>query len=314
MGVQVRERRPSGGPRRRGWSVRRYMALFMVVLLAVAAMAAVAVRYMAEQDARQSALADANFGARVAATAIANDLLLLQQTTAKLAANPQVAVVLALPGGPCSLNFAGGGAFSTGHLDIVKSDGTVICSSLPLTSGSVYAAADWLPTAIQSPVTEAPFVDPVTGQISAVIAAPIAGGIGTVAAIVALAPVGPISPPPWAARASWSSWSRHDTKTVTLALARIRRIGRAERSLAQLSRTGAPVERPDVDGTTRLYARSPVGSTPWLVFAGADEARCARRTRTFRQTATWPSSSAAWASCSWSSSSSTGASWTRFVS
>jgi hypothetical protein len=104
------------------------MVLFMVVLLAVAAMAAVAVRSMAEQDARQSAVADANLAARVAATAIANDLLLLQQTTAKLAANPQVASVLALPSGPCSLTFAGGGPFSTGHLDIVKSDGTVKCS------------------------------------------------------------------------------------------------------------------------------------------------------------------------------------------
>ena len=40
-------------PRRRGWSLRRYMALFMAVLLVVAAIAALAVRTMAEQDARQ---------------------------------------------------------------------------------------------------------------------------------------------------------------------------------------------------------------------------------------------------------------------
>jgi len=37
----------------------------------------------------------------------------------------------------------------------------------------------------------APFLDPVTGQLSAVVAAPVGGGLGTVAAIVALAPLGP---------------------------------------------------------------------------------------------------------------------------
>jgi PAS domain S-box-containing protein len=249
------------------------MVLFMVVLLAVAAMAAVAVRFMAEQDARQSALADANFGARAAATAIANDLLLLQQTTARLAANPQVASVLALPGGPCSLPFAGAGAFSTGHLDIVTSNGTVICSSLPLTSGSVYAAADWLPTAIHSPVTEAPFVDPVTGQISAVIAAPIAGGFGTVAAIVALAPVGPnLAATLGGTRQLEFLVTTNDTKT---ALSRSLQPSRwAGTSLAgtAFASSGAPVERPDVDGTTRLYGRYGVTSMAWTVFAGADEA------------------------------------------
>jgi PAS domain S-box-containing protein len=273
MGVQVRERRPSGGPRRRGWSVRRYMVLFMVVLLAVAAMTAVTVRFMAEQDARQSALADANFGARVAATTIANDLLLLQQTTAKLATSPEVASVLASSTGPCTLTFGGGGPFSTGHLDIVRSDGTVKCSSLPLTSGSVYAAADWLPTAIHSPVTAAPFVDPVTGQISAVIAAPVAGGIGTVAAIVALAPVGPnLAATLGGARQLEFLVTTSDTKT---ALSRSLQPARwAGKSLAgtAFASFGAPVERPDVDGTTRLYGRYGVTSMAWTVFAGADEA------------------------------------------
>ena len=52
---------------REGWSLRRYMALFMGVLLVVAAIAALAVRTMAEQDARQSASVDVNFAAQRAA-------------------------------------------------------------------------------------------------------------------------------------------------------------------------------------------------------------------------------------------------------
>src|ERR1700675_4759720 len=88
---------------RRGWSLRHYMSFFMVALLAVALVAAIAVRGIAEQDARQAAQGDANFAARVAASEIANDLSLMSETTAKLAANPQVPSILASPIGPCSL-------------------------------------------------------------------------------------------------------------------------------------------------------------------------------------------------------------------
>jgi PAS domain S-box-containing protein len=49
----------------------------------------------------------------------------------------------------------------------------------------------------------------------------------------------------------------------------------AGRSLAGTAFESSPgsLDRPDVDGTPRLYARTPVGSTPWLVYAGADEVR-----------------------------------------
>src|SRR5258708_11441132 len=56
----------------------------MVVLVAVAALAGVAVRTVGEQAARQSAEADANFAASVAAMEIARDLLLMHEVTAKL--------------------------------------------------------------------------------------------------------------------------------------------------------------------------------------------------------------------------------------
>src|ERR1700694_5910176 len=240
--------------RARGWSLRRYMAGFMVVLLVVAALAALAVRIPTEQDARQAAQADVNFAARAAATEIANELALARQTTDKLAANPQAAVVASAPSGAsCTLTFGGGILFTTGHLDIVKSDGTVKCSSRALPSGPVYAAAGWLPDALRSPVTVAPSLAPVTGQISAVVASPIRGGIGVLVAIVELAPVGP-------GLASSLGGARHLEFLITAAdsskvLARsvepARWVGTrlADSNFASFS---GPVESPGVHGLARL--------------------------------------------------------------
>ena len=260
-------------PRRRGWSVRRYMALFMFVLLAVAAASGVTVQTIGQQDARQSATADARFAARSAAAQLAADLLLLQQTTAKLAANPQVAALLGAPSGPCTLTFAGASPFSAGHLDIIKSDGSVKCSSRAITGGAVYGAASWLPPALNSPVTEAPYADPVTGQISAVIASPVAGAVGTVAAILELAPVGPnlATALGGARQLEFLVTSNNDSTVLARSLQPSRWVGRP---LAGTKFAGfaGQVERTDVDGKARLYDWAPVGVSSWVVYAGADEA------------------------------------------
>src|SRR5258708_28001027 len=98
----ARERRDKPG--RKGWCLRNYRALFMVVLLGVAVLAAFAVRSMAEMDAQQNAEADANFAAQTAATEIAADFVLLAKTTDQLAANPQVTAILS-GAGSCGLTF-----------------------------------------------------------------------------------------------------------------------------------------------------------------------------------------------------------------
>jgi PAS domain S-box-containing protein len=258
---------------RHGWSLRHYMSFFMVALLAVAVVAAIAVRSIAEQDARQAAQGDANFAARVAASEIANELSLISETTAKLAANPQVPSILASPIGPCSLTFGGGSLFSAGHLDIVKPDGSVKCSSMAFPTGTVYGAAPWLAAAINGQVTSAPFMDPLTGQMSTVVASPVAGGIGIVLAVIALAPLGPNL-------AATLGGPRHlefivttaDTRT---ALARsvdpTRWVGANVASTA-FAHSPGQVERPDVTGTARLYGKATVAPTAWVVYAGADAA------------------------------------------
>ena len=259
-------------PDRRGWSLRHYIALFVAVLFAVAAVAGLAVRTAAEQDAREAAEADASFAARVAATQINGDLLLLEETTAKLAANPQVAVILAAPVGPCSLTF-GAGPFSTGHLDIVSPDGSVKCSSQPTSKGAVYGSAGWLPRGLREPIMVAPFLDPVTGLVSAVIAAPVDRGAGTVVAIVALGPLGPsLAATLGGARGlEFLVTSADSDMVLARSLEPDRWVGANLSNTAFISYASS-TERPDVAGTTRIYGRSVVASSDWVVFAGADKA------------------------------------------
>lgn len=273
MGVLARELQPRERPRRAGWSVRHYTALIIVVLVAVAGGAGVAVRAMSEQDARQSATADAAFASRVAASQIAAHLLVLQQTVGSVAANPGTAAILASPAGACTVPFAGAGPFSTGHLDIITSDGTVTCSSRPFSGGPVYGAAAWLPAAISRSVTIAPFLDPTTGLMSAVVAGPAAAGGGIVAAIMDLAQVGSnlgsaLGGP---RQLEFLVTTDNDKTVLTRSLSAPQWAGRSLVGTAFETSAGS-LQRPDVDGTPRLYARSPVGTTPWLVYAGADEA------------------------------------------
>jgi len=245
----------------------------MVVLVAVAAVAIVMIRTIAEQDARQSATADATFAAHVAAAELTGDLLVLQQTTATLAVNPKITALLAATNGACALTFAGASPFSAGHLDIIKSDGSVRCSSQAIAGGAIYGAASWLPAALNSPVTVAPFLDPATGELSAVVAAPVAGGAGLVAAIVALAPVGPnlAATLGGAHQLEFLVTTNSDQTVLARSLQPSSWVGKP---LARTAFAGSArvVERPDVNGRIRLYGWSPVASTPWLVYAGADEA------------------------------------------
>ena len=274
MGAPARELEPTKRPRKIGWSVRHYTAMIIVVLIAVAGGAEVAVRTIAEQDAQQSATSDAEFASRVAASQIAAHLLVLQQTVSAVAADPHSAALVTSPGGACILPFAGAGPFSIGHLDIIASDGTVKCSSRPFSGSPVYGAAGWLAAAVRGPITSAPFLDPATGRMSAVVAAPVAGADGVAAAIMDLAQVGSNlgAALGGARQLEFLVTTDNDTTVLTRSLSGSRWAGRSLAGTAFAASAGSQ-QRPDVDGTLRLYARSAVGSTPWLVYAGADKER-----------------------------------------
>jgi hypothetical protein len=174
MVVQQRARDRRERPHRQGWSLRNYMALFMAVLLAVAAIAAFAVRSMAEQDARQSADADANFAAQRTALQLKAGFDAIQALSVPLAADPGVAQLFADPS-KCSIGYAPIAPFDTGHIDIVRLDGSIVCSSRKGVGSTapIYEGQAWLQA--PQPVVFAPVVDPATGNQVAVISYPISG-------------------------------------------------------------------------------------------------------------------------------------------
>lgn len=100
--------------------------------------------------------------------------------------------VLAHPDG-CTLTFAGIGGPDRSHLDLVRPDGTVACSSRPIAAreGASYGRTSWLRRALTRPLFLAPVLDERTGDRVAVATTPIAGGKGVVAAFADLASLAP---------------------------------------------------------------------------------------------------------------------------
>jgi PAS domain S-box-containing protein len=228
-------------------------------------------REAAASDARQASHAAAQFGATTAAREIAADLDAARTQVAALASNPEIRQAFAAPAG-CTLQFGGSGAFSTGHLDLVRSDGTVACSSLASRKLPGYAGATWLTAALKGPALVGPVVDVRTGGQAVVVAAPVPG-TGTAIAVLDFGPLGPTL-------ASTLGGYRHLEYVVTSADGSLV----LARSVDPAAWIGKPVagtpfagaagqaEHRDLSGTSRLYRQAVVPKVGWLVFAGQSTA------------------------------------------
>ena len=73
----------------------------------------------------------------------ASGIKVLRQTVGGAAANPGVATAFARPE-DCGLTFGGTDAYTTGHLDLVRTDGSVACSSSDAILAPRLRGADWL--------------------------------------------------------------------------------------------------------------------------------------------------------------------------
>ena len=256
----------AGPPGRRSWPLRTYVLGLVVVFVVAAAASVVYQRSAARSDARRSAIADAQFAARVAARDVAAAVDVVRSHIAVLAGNPGLVNVLDKPA-DCVLSFAGSGPFATGHLDVVVADGTVACSSLE--GQGAYAGAPWLPGALSAPALSAPVLDPRTGKQVVVVSAPIAGRAAAVA-MLDLEAVGP-------ALAAGLGGRHRLSFLVTTAgadtvLARSIDPGRWVGAPVTDTRFATPAgdrDRLDLDGTPRLYGESTVEGLEWKVFAGA---------------------------------------------
>jgi PAS domain S-box-containing protein len=229
---------------------------------------ALVVRAQAERDAEQSARADTQFAADLAASELTSALSLIEATVTQAAATPGIAALFA-PGAPCALVFGGVGVIEKTHLDFTLPSGSVACTSAAAAPRAVsYAGAAWLTEALRGPTFAAPVPDPRTGSASAVSAAPV-GNTGVVAGFADLGDLGPTL-------ATRFGGPRRLEFLVTSADGKTA----LARSVDAARWSGAPIDstsfakasglvRPDLDDISRVYGAATVATRGWRVYAGA---------------------------------------------
>jgi PAS domain S-box-containing protein len=254
-------------------SLRGYL-MALVVLFILAATAGVAYGwFQSERDALRAAARDAAFGAGLAASQLGVGVESVRTSVAQLAANPTISQVLATPKG-CTLSFAVLADADAGRLDLVRSDGTVVCSSRKFEGGDAsggYAEADWLDSALRGPIFAGPVADPTTGRPAVVASRPVQGGL--VAGFISLDALGPaVAAHFGGARQLEFLITTADGKTIlTRSIDPTAWVGAALEP-TPFGRAAAQAERPDVTGAPRQYGRATVERVGWRVYAGADQA------------------------------------------
>jgi len=254
------------------WAVPLHVHLLALVALCLAA--AVVGGWWAYtatvDDARQDARREAAVGAQMAASDLAGEVELLRSTIDSSAATPGLEAALGAPG-PCSLTFNGTGLFTEGHLDVLRPDGTLTCSSLPEEGRPAsFAGAPWLGAASEGSILQRA-ADPVSGADAVVAVAPI-GNQGLLVGVVTFEGIGPRLAERFGGRDTMEFVITSEDGAVVLA----RSVDEAR--WAGASTIGTPLaadelrdgglpER-DVDGERRIYGRAVVEPVGWTVHAG----------------------------------------------
>jgi PAS domain S-box-containing protein len=250
------------------------MSFFMVALLGVAVVAAIAVRGLAEQDARQSAVSDASFAGQRAASQLKSGFDQISALSIPLAREPSIGQLFGDPS-KCSLGYAPLGAFTTGHIDLLRLDGSVVCSSnKPSGAGTspMYQGQAWL--AASEPVVVAPVLDAATGNQVAVATFPIAGQ-GAFVWFLDLAPIGPHLESEFGSgvhQLEFLITSNDGLAVVTRSIDSASWVG-ASTSGTQFASATDSANRPDLNGTPRIYGPTTIAAAGWHLFVGADEAK-----------------------------------------
>jgi PAS domain S-box-containing protein len=252
--------------------LRAYFALLVGIFVIVAAGAVLLVRVQTERTARAAALTDARYAASTAAKRLGGEVALLRTTLANLAANKQIVTTIRSPAG-CTLTYATDGASDRGHVEILRSNGSSVCSSRPRASGaplSGYAGQKWLPTAREKPLLVAPFAD--GSGVPVVLASVPVPGHGIVAGFMDLRVIGPNLASLYGGgdHAEFLLTTADGTSVLARSLRSQRSIG-ASLAGTPFARGDGGSERRDIDGTTRYYASSLVRGTGWRLYVGEDK-------------------------------------------
>jgi PAS domain S-box-containing protein len=259
----------SVGSRSRLWPLQADFALVAVVVVLAGLVAGGLIHFRSDSDARRSADADAGLAATKAAQQIESTKSSIDQLTTPIAQSPANLQIFQL--GTCNVAYGPIGDFGTGHIDILRSDGSVICSSLTGGTKASYSGAPWLQASGET--VTAPVLDAITGHQVAIYSYSI-GGQGAIAWFFDLEPL--------AARLG-SDFASGNHKLEFLVVSRD---GSAVVARSPDSRnwTGVkiantsfrpaagPFDAADVDGLERWYSSAKVRGTGWTVYVGADKA------------------------------------------
>jgi PAS domain S-box-containing protein len=255
----------------RGWPLQAYFAAVGIVVVLAGVAAGGYVTVQSGSDARQAALADAAQAATQAAAQIDSGVKVIDGTSIPLVADQATMQALFASPGKCSLGYAPLGAFEAGRIELVRTDGAVICSSAKGDVGRSYAKQAWLQASSRTVV--APAADPLDGHPVAVFVYPVAG-LGALAWFVDLASLGPKFGAEFGSAVNKLEFlvvSQDGRAIVSRSVEAARFTGK---SLAGTPFAAAsdPVDRPDVAGTPRWYRNATATTTGWKVYVGADRA------------------------------------------
>jgi PAS domain S-box-containing protein len=255
---------------KRSWSLQADFAAIAVLVVLVALGAGALVHVQSEADAKQSAVADASFAASRAAAGITLSFDTFLSASAPTAASPSIGQIFASPAA-CNLSYAPIAAFDTGHIDILRLDGSVVCSSLKTDHMAVYTGATWLDAT--APVIVAPITDAANGDQVVVYAYPIPGK-GFLTWFLDLKPLGPKLASEYGSGAHQLEFlvtSRDGSAVVTRSIDSGRWTGAKIGGTPFAQSSGGP-DRNDVTGTARWYGQATVPVAGWKVYVGADKA------------------------------------------
>jgi PAS domain S-box-containing protein len=257
-------------PAKRNWPLRADFAAIAALAVVAAVAAGAFVHVQSEADARQAGLADANFAATRAAKQIAIGFDTFRAVSAPTASSPSIGQIFNNPAS-CNLSYAPIAAFDTGHIDIVRLDGAVVCSSLKQDHAATYAGATWLQTSV--PVVVAPIVDVASGNQVAVYAYPIPGE-GFLAWFLDLKPLGPKLASEYGSgvhQLEFLVTSRDGAAIVARSLDSGKWTG-ASLVGTSFAPTNGTANQNDVTGEPRWYGKAIVTVAGWKVYVGADKA------------------------------------------
>jgi diguanylate cyclase (GGDEF)-like protein len=253
---------------RRTWSVRRHLAGIVVAVVVVFVVIGAVLGRETWQNSQHSARSEAAYLAVFGAGAVADSAGIALGQAQSIAANPAVAPLLSDPAA-CSLNFKLT-VFPRSHLDLVRPDGEVACSSAALSpAGATHAGASWLEAADPGQMSET-FIDGVTGLPSIAFVAPVhdlGHVVGFVAVVVPTAGIAQVVADTYGGPRHYA-FALVDSESGRL-----------------LSSSRVPVQSLSVTPTATdplpgyLSSSLPVIGTPWTLVAGGDPQTVLESTR-----------------------------------